>query len=358
MVSITTRVAPSCGISRRVASIPSSTGIRMSISTTSGLVSSAAATACSPSAASPATSISGSACRMSRKPPRMLERIGQRLLDDAEGGQVKRRRQGPRRALDPQRDRQPRLPDPADQLLQVGQARLRLEGGRAVVGPEHTEQRAHLIDRLPAGGGDHLQRIPHVRLLPVQDPCCAPGLDHHHRYVVRHHVVQLARDPAPLDRHRGLRLQLPLLGQLAIGPLQRHVLVPPATDGPPGRPRRHQPDERRDDVPGVLAVQPGGDEGRRRGRHKHRRHPQRPPSLGAAAHRVGGQRQRDERLERGLVRGRGVDARGIRAEHDSEGGQRPPRPPGDRRGRRQCKRHPQRLGPTPGGIADDQDGKH
>ena len=50
----------------RVASIPSSTGMRMSISTTSGLSRLASRTASSPSAASPMTVASGSPSRILR----------------------------------------------------------------------------------------------------------------------------------------------------------------------------------------------------------------------------------------------------------------------------------------------------
>jgi hypothetical protein len=235
---------------------------------------------------------------------------------------------------------------------------LRIERGRPVVGAEHAEQRPHLVDCLPAGDRDHLQRVPHVRLLAVQHPGRGPGLEHDHRHVVRHHVVQLAGDPAPLDRHRGLRLQLPLLGELAVRRFQRHVLAPPAADGAPDGPRGHQPDEGRDDVAGVLAVQPRRDEDRHRRHHQHRRRPQRPPSLSAAADRVRGQRQRDERLERRPVRYRGVDARAVREEHDREGGQRPPSPPGNRHRGQQPQRHPQRLGPAPGRIAEGHDRQH
>jgi hypothetical protein len=194
--------------------------------------------------------------------PGVLERIGQRLLDDPERGQVERRRQRSRRALDPERDRESRLANPADELLEVGQSRLRPERGRAVVRAEHAEQRPHLVDRLPAGNCDHVERVPHVRLVAVQHPGRGPGLDHHHGHVVGHHVVQLSRDPAPLDRHGCLRLQFPLLGELAVGHFQRRVLVSAAADGPPARPRRYYPDPGRDDVARVLAVQPRRDEDR------------------------------------------------------------------------------------------------
>jgi len=119
---------------------------------------------------------------------------------------------------------------------------------------------------------------------PAQHPRRGPGLDHDHRDVVRHRVVQLTGDPALLDRRRGLRLHFLLLGQLAVGPLQRHVLVPPAAC----RPRRHQPGARRDIVAGLLAVQPVRHEHRHRRHHEQRRHPQRTPSLGTAARRVRG----------------------------------------------------------------------
>ena len=55
---------------RRVASIPSTFGMRTSISTTSGLSRSTTATASAPSPASPATAISSLASMIIRKPPR------------------------------------------------------------------------------------------------------------------------------------------------------------------------------------------------------------------------------------------------------------------------------------------------
>lgn len=56
-----------------------------------------------------------------------------------------------------------------------------------------------------------------MRLLAVEYPLSRPGLDDHHRDVVRDHVMQLARDPAALDHHRRLRLQLALPGELKVG---------------------------------------------------------------------------------------------------------------------------------------------
>jgi hypothetical protein len=52
----------------------------------------------------------------------VLERVGQRLLDDPERRQVERRGQRPRRALDPERDRQPRLPYPVGQPFSEARA--------------------------------------------------------------------------------------------------------------------------------------------------------------------------------------------------------------------------------------------
>ena len=70
MVRISTRVAGWAAAIRRVASMPSRTGIRMSISTTSGRVRRASATASCPSLASPTTAVSGSFSRILRSPTR------------------------------------------------------------------------------------------------------------------------------------------------------------------------------------------------------------------------------------------------------------------------------------------------
>ncbi len=70
VVSTSTRAAEPAARMRRVASMPSTSGIRTSINTTSGENLVAALTACSPLAASPTTVMSGSASRIIRKPVR------------------------------------------------------------------------------------------------------------------------------------------------------------------------------------------------------------------------------------------------------------------------------------------------
>src|SRR5213076_112 len=70
VVRINTRVAGCAATMRRVAAIPSSTGMRMSISTTSGRSRRASVTASSPSPASPTTVVSGSVSKIFRRPTR------------------------------------------------------------------------------------------------------------------------------------------------------------------------------------------------------------------------------------------------------------------------------------------------
>jgi hypothetical protein len=58
-------------------------------------------------------------------------------------------------------------------------------------------------------------------LLPGEHPSRRPGLNDHHRDVVRDHIVQLTGDPPSLDHDRRLRLQLSLLVELAVREFQR-----------------------------------------------------------------------------------------------------------------------------------------
>ena len=72
MVRITTLGNGPVATIRRVASSPSMSGIWTSISTMSGLRQRTSSTAAAPSAASPTTSMSGSASRMRRIPERTI----------------------------------------------------------------------------------------------------------------------------------------------------------------------------------------------------------------------------------------------------------------------------------------------
>ncbi len=72
MVKISTRGWDPAAASSLVAAMPSMTGILMSISTTSGAVFLATATASAPSAASPSTTRSGSESMSSRNPARTM----------------------------------------------------------------------------------------------------------------------------------------------------------------------------------------------------------------------------------------------------------------------------------------------
>ena len=70
VVRMMTLLSGPAAVMAAVAAIPSMPGIRTSISTTSGRRADAIATPAAPSAASPATSMSGSVSRISRKPIR------------------------------------------------------------------------------------------------------------------------------------------------------------------------------------------------------------------------------------------------------------------------------------------------
>jgi hypothetical protein len=72
-------------------------------------------------------------------------------LDDAVGGEVERLRQRRCLSFDTKGNRQARLSDAVDQLLEVAQARLWAERKPVLVRPEHAQKRSHLVDRHPAG---------------------------------------------------------------------------------------------------------------------------------------------------------------------------------------------------------------
>ena len=93
----------------------------------------------------------------------VLERVGQRLLDDAVGGEVDAGGQLAALALDAQLDRQPRRARALDERAEPVQRRLRRELGEVLAGVQHAEQAAHLAQRLAAGALDQRGRLDGAR---------------------------------------------------------------------------------------------------------------------------------------------------------------------------------------------------
>ena len=89
--------------------------------------------------------------------PGVLEGVGEGLLDDPVDRELHARGQLGGHAVDRQVDRQPGRADLLDQLGELVDARLRREGGLAVLA-QHPEHAAHLRERLPPGRADRLHR--------------------------------------------------------------------------------------------------------------------------------------------------------------------------------------------------------
>jgi hypothetical protein len=79
----------------------------------------------------------------------------------------------------------------ADQALQLGQARRRVQRRGAGFGPpERAEHPAQPGQRLPARVLDGVQRVAGLGRLRVDDPAADPGLDGDDPDAVRDHVVR------------------------------------------------------------------------------------------------------------------------------------------------------------------------
>src|SRR6266511_2854306 len=260
VVSIRMRAADPDSTICRVASMPSITGMRTSISTTSGSNAWVIATPWTPSPASPTTSRSGWVSSTIRKPssssgwsstsntrvvmyrlrrrsagwlvranrrrravrtvvadlqvravvavaqpnlraglrPGVLEGVGERLLHDAVDGEPG---PGPPRswyAFGGQRDPHAGCADLFHQRVEVAQPRLGRASGVVIV--EHAEQAPHLGQRLPAGRGDLVHRVGGALGRARCGERCAVGQGDDHGQVVRHDVVHVPGDAGPLGR--------------------------------------------------------------------------------------------------------------------------------------------------------------
>src|SRR5881409_1550638 len=113
-----------------------------------------------------------------RPPPACLSAC-QPLLDDPVGGQVDPLWHRPRLALDMEVDVEPGLTDLVEQPVEVREARLRGERRRRrlAFGAEHPEHAAHLGESRAPDLLDDEQRLALARLVVVQKPPDAAGLD-------------------------------------------------------------------------------------------------------------------------------------------------------------------------------------
>src|SRR3954447_7404744 len=131
---------------------------------------------------------------------RVLERVRQRLLDDAIPGQLDTGVEPSLRTLDRQFDGQTGRPDLFDQLpeaLETGKRRpgLLAAGRRVAEDPEHP---AHVGQGCAAGSVDGLESAPCLVGTPIERTQARPCLDHDHAHMMRDDVMELARDPLPL----------------------------------------------------------------------------------------------------------------------------------------------------------------
>lgn len=163
-----------------------------------------------------------------RRPgPGVTEHVREALLDDTEGRHLLGRREPFCADLDRHVHAQPGGPrafgDDLD-LVEGDQAPWRVAvGGARVPLAQHPDDAVHVVDRVPARGGDRPQRgLRHVRRLP-QHGLGAVGLKDHHGQAVRHHVVQFTGDlgafPGRRQPHALLLfpLDVPGAGRLALG---------------------------------------------------------------------------------------------------------------------------------------------
>ena len=133
----------------------------------------------------------------------------------------------------------------ADEILDPAEARLRRERELVIVLAQHAEQPAHLGQGLFAGRLDRVERRTRLVSVVRQFAAASARLQNHHADRVRHHVVQLARDPYSLERDRLARFRIAFALELRRAAVQRRFAFEPATDHAPSheRPRESDCDE-------------------------------------------------------------------------------------------------------------------
>src|SRR3954470_22139345 len=135
----------------------------------------------------------------------VLERVGERFLDDAIGRELDAGRQRLGFAVDDEVGGQAGPPQLFGERREVGQAGLGCERGRALWLLVHdADEATHVGQRLVAGLLDDQQRLARAARVDVEQQARRPALNGHDGHAVRDHVVQVAGDAGPLGRHRGL----------------------------------------------------------------------------------------------------------------------------------------------------------
>ena len=227
-----------------------------------------------------------------RSRPRVLERVGQRLLDDAEDRQLQPR--GERDLRPPGHlvaDRQTRGAHVLQQLVELVEPGLRRQPRVLVVLAQDAEQAAHLGQRLAAGARRGAHRVLGALRVVLDRIAGTVGQRDHHRHVVGDDVVHLARDPCPL-RGGGQPALLVALALEPIGALlqrghERAAIAGARAHHRGGRRQTGEPDERIEPVAVAPADQRQHDAELE---HRHRRHRQ--PSRTRDGHAVEGDEQR------------------------------------------------------------------
>ena len=213
----------------------------------------------------------------------MPDDVGERLLDDPEERELKRRGELTIGARCSQLDGRPRGPHGVHKLLEVDEpGRRRERGGSGILVAQQPEHHPQLV---LGGPPDHLDRFERgarrLRALRHQAPA-HPGLDGDHRQRVGDDVVQLAGDAHPLlpdlppgALGLGRSLALRLLGQPGhVTPARRHAV----SDKPPRRQRQEALDGSGRERRGPLrhpGVQERRADNRRRCQHRADRQPPR-----------------------------------------------------------------------------------
>ena len=233
---------------------------------------------------------------------RVFAGVGQRLLHDPVCRKLDTKRQYPAIALDGEVHRHTHSPSLLNQRFQLAQSRLRREATLRPVFAEHTEQPAHLGQRLASGLLDREHRLERPRGVESQHLLSGPGLHDHDTERVSDHVVEFAGDPLSLLLGGGLH-PLELFTLESLHPLGVHPgLVVPRPHDSPDEQRQPHPEHAEHEVADALVLAGHRDRDPDPDDCDSRKYTRR---RGVHDQRVGGNRQAHQRDDRLLDRDSG-----------------------------------------------------